>query len=810
MRPRVSPKTLAHLEWRRVRDRLAEHCRSPVGAAKAAAIDFAESAAELDARMTRTSEARALVDAGRGAPLGGVVDIERAAGLAARGALLEPEDLVAVGRVVEAAARCRKYFGDVSARAPTLAGIAAELIDAPDLGRALLDTFDEHGEVADSASGELGFLRTRVAGLHEQLKQRVHGLLSDPAYEGMLQDEYYTIREDRYVLPIRSGHKNHVDGIVHGWSGSGQTVYIEPQAVVEANNTLMMAQAEVDREIRRILIKLSRRVGEHARALVAAQAGLALLDVSWAAGLLSAELEATAPALVDEPRLLLKQARHPLLTLAGVEVVPNDLSLGDPQAVLVVTGPNTGGKTVALKTAGLSVLMALAGLHVPAGEGSVVPRVPGVFSDIGDEQSLDESRSTFSGHMANIIEIFDEMHRGSLVLLDELAVGTDPIQGAALAQAILEAFADRGSLVFVTTHYESLKALPFEDERFRNGAMGFDEGSSAPTYHLTFDVPGASSALRTARRLGLDERIVTRAAALAGPQQQALETVITTLEAEANAARKAREAAESEALRLENARRAAEQHEEKLRTRLREGLAKERDAALKEARAMRDELRKLKRSMRDEARRKDAKWVDSQRSEVEARIDKIVADKQAAAQHAAGPAPDPEVLRVGQKVWVVSLNNEAELVEGPDDKGKCVVRAGILTATVDVTDVRPRSAGRGGKAGQKAQRHAERAERKKAPRAAEPVDFESAPPQAPDNTVDVRGMRAHEAIDRVERFLDGLLEREQPIAFIIHGHGTGALKREVRAWCATSRYVREQRRGSRYEGGDGVTAVLLA
>lgn len=819
---RVSPKTLSHLEWARILDRLAWHCRSPVAAARAARLEFAEDAEALDARLVRTTEARRLVDRGHHAPLGGLVDIDRAVGLAARGAVLEPEDLIAVGRVIETAARCRKYFGDLDDDAPTLAAIAAGLLDAPDLGRALLDTFDEHGDVADSASGELGFLRTRVSGLHEQLKQTVHGLLSAPEFEGMLQDEYYTIREDRYVLPIRSGHKNHIDGIVHGWSGSGATVYIEPQSVVDANNKLMMAQAEVDREIRRILTRLSGQVGERARELRASQEALAQLDLAWAAGLLSKELDGSCPTLVDDGRLLLKRARHPLLVLGGVEVVPNDLALDRRQQVLVVTGPNTGGKTVALKTAGLATLMALAGLHVPADDGSLVPRVPGVYSDIGDEQSLDESRSTFSGHLANIIDIFRDLAPGSLVLLDELAVGTDPIQGAALAQAICEAFADRDTLVLVTTHYESLKALPFEDERFRNGAMGFDERSGTPTYHLTFDIPGASSGLRTARRLGLDARIVDRAAALAGPQQQALETVITRLERESHAARTAREEAEKEQLRLLNARKAAEALQAKLDARLKEGIAKERDRALEEARALRDELRALKKAMRDQARKADPKWIEKQQSAVEEKIAHVVAQKQAEAQRAAGPAPEPDELRPGQTVWVVSLNNEAELLEGPDDKGRCIVRAGIITATVDFEDLRARAFGKSADARRgRIARNTARAEARAAdpaparpadPEAAAAVeaDWESAPPQAPDNTVDVRGLRAHEAIEAVERFLDGLVEREQRIAFIIHGHGTGALKREIRQWLKTSRYAREHRRGGRYEGGDGVTAVLLA
>ncbi|MCA9542356.1 MAG: endonuclease MutS2, partial [Myxococcales bacterium] len=456
-----------------------------------------------------------------------------------------------------------------------------------------------------------------------QLKEKVHGLLSDPGIADMLQDEYYTIREDRYVLPIRSGHKNHLDGIVHGWSGSGATVYIEPQPVVEANNRLLMAQADVDREIRRILTRLSKQVGERADEIRAAQDGLVALDLAWSAGILSRELDAVEPVLTDDARLELKRARHPLLLLGGVKVVPNNLTLGAPQTVLVVTGPNTGGKTVALKTAGLCTLMALAGLHIPAAEGSVVSRVPGVFTDIGDEQSLDESRSTFSGHIANIVEILDAMHRGSLVLLDEIAVGTDPIQGAALAQALGEAFADRGALLVVTTHYESLKALPFEDNRFRNGAMGFDGSSGQPTYTLTLDVPGTSSALRTARRLGLDERIVDRAVHLAGPQQGALEAVVQRLEAETAALHKARKIAEADANRLANARAAAEAHEQKLRERLREGLAKERDQALREARHLRDELRHLRRTLRDEGKRRDEAFVEHQLAKAEKVVETI-------------------------------------------------------------------------------------------------------------------------------------------------------------------------------------------
>lgn len=802
MMPRVPDKTLRHLEWSRVLGRLAEHCRGPVAADAAARLPFAADRRELDARLARTTEARRLLDAGRSVPLSGVPDVVPAARAGRRGGLLEPEQLIAVGHHLEAAARCRRYLADLEDEAPLLAELALGLADEPDLGRALLDAFDEHGELADSASGELGYLRTRVGTLHEQLKQRVHGLLGDPEYEGMLQDDYYTIREDRYVLPIRSGHKRHVEGIVHGWSASGQTVYIEPQPVVEANNKLLMAQAEVNREIRRVLTRLSRQVGEAARAIEGSQQALVAIDLAVAAGLLSKELEATPPALTHAPRLRLKAARHPLLLLAGVEVVPNDILIEPPHQVLVVTGPNTGGKTVALKTAGLCALMTLAGLHVPCAEGTTLPAFPGVFTDIGDEQSLDESTSTFSGHIANVNAILGAMTPGSLVLLDELAVGTDPLQGAALAQAVLEGFASRESLVVVTTHYESLKALPFDDARFRNGAMGFEVDRGAPTYHLTLDVPGSSSALRTARRLGLAADIVDRAEALAGPQQKALQTVIEALEREAAQARIEREGAEEERRVLRAARESAEEIEGKLRQRLRDGLARERDAALEAARKLRDQVQKAQRELKGQ--RRDATWLADQKSKAERAIDEVVAAKEAEKQAAAGPAPAPQTLKAGQRVWVVSLGAEAELIGPPDDRGRCEVRAGILTVKVDAADLRPVSA-------KQAKRNRDEIEGRRPPSAATAaVDWDNAPPQTPDNTCDLRGMRAHEALEKVERFLDAQFERDRSIAFIIHGHGTGALKREVRQWLRTSRYARDQRPGQRHEGGDGVTAVLLA
>ena len=312
----LSEKTIGHLEWGRVCERLAYHCRGPIAALGLPDLRPTRDASELRARLDRATESRQLIDAGLTVPIGHAEDVHLPLVMANRHGVLDAESLAAIGGVIESAMRCRRYLLDIADRAPALAAVAESLADLPDLGRELRDSFNERGELSNSASGELYELRHRVTGLHSQLKELVQGLVSDQQYEGMLQDEYYTIREDRYVLPIRSGHKNHVDGIVHGWSGSGATVFIEPQSVVEANNRLVFAQADVDREVHRILQRLSRRVGENAEEISRSLDALAVLDLAWASGLLSKELNGVRAEISSKPIIRLTAARHPLLSSA--------------------------------------------------------------------------------------------------------------------------------------------------------------------------------------------------------------------------------------------------------------------------------------------------------------------------------------------------------------------------------------------------------------------------------------------------------------------------------------------------------------
>ncbi|MEE2755308.1 MAG: endonuclease MutS2 [Myxococcota bacterium] len=798
----ITQKSQTHLDWNRIREAIADRCRTPLAYDRARSLLPLSSRVEISESLALTSEARRLFDQGYRLPIGQPGDVRPAARLAARGGTLSPDELVAIGAVLESIRRCRRQLLEIGESAPLMFNFVADLVEQADLEAELRICFNDRGELSEHASGDLYDLRNRVETLHSQLKDTVHGLVNDSSFEGMLQDEYFTIREDRYVLPIRSGHKNHVDGIVHGWSGSGATVYIEPQKVVDANNRLVLAQAEVDREVRRILSKLSAQVGRQANEIEQALETLGKLDYAWACGHLSSEMTCSQPVIGQGSTLSLKNARHPLLLLSGTDVVPNDIELDGQHAVLVLTGPNTGGKTVALKTVGLCVTMALSGLHIPAAPGSKVPLSPSIFSDIGDEQNLDESLSTFSGHIANLNLIFGKLEEHSLVLLDELVVGTDPVQGAALAQAILEAFAELGAKVIVTTHYETLKLLPFTDDRFRNGAMGFDPSTGQPSYRLSLDSPGASSALQTARRLGLDDQIVRRAEELAGPQQQALQNVIETLEQERDQLHKFRTSAEQESIRLEIARKSFEARDKKLKERLKKGLENEQSAALTDARKLRDDLKQIRKSIRKKVVAGDADWLETAQKKAGDVASKLSQTAQEAEHAMAGPELDPASLTIGQAVWVVSLRAQATLTSGPDAKGRCEVKAGIMTAKVDLSDLRSNRFGKEEKKKELRTQKASTRPKKKG--------WDAVSPQIPDNTLDLRGARVSDALARVEQFLDMCYGRDFGSAFIIHGHGTGALKQEVRSWLRSSPYVSEQRPGLRHEGGDGVTAVLLA
>ncbi len=469
-------------------------------------------------RAAEIAEARRLASEDARLPLGGIVDVAGAISRVRKAAALDAAELVAVASTARALAKLRAHLKD-EARAPRLAARAASIADLGHVYHPILDAFDADGRLVDHASDALGPLRRAVTALKAQLERRMEEALLDERFAPYLQDAYYTQREERYVLPVRTDGKGFVRGIVHGTSQSGQTLFIEPEDIVDLNNRAKLAEAEVADEERRILAKLSGWVAEEADAIDLGLAAAGHLDVVAAAAVMADDTVASEPILEAEPRIALLHARHPLMLLAERRCVANDVTL-DAGGTLVISGPNAGGKTVALKTVGFAALMARAGLHLAAESGSAIGWFVDVFTDIGDAQSLERDLSTFSGHIVNLREMLAAARPGALVLIDEIAVGTDPDQGASLAQAVLEALSAAGATTLVTTHYDRLKSLGAASSeaapKFANASVGFDLARLEPTFKLHLGTPGSSGALAVARRMGLADAICERARELLG------------------------------------------------------------------------------------------------------------------------------------------------------------------------------------------------------------------------------------------------------------------------------------------------------
>jgi DNA mismatch repair protein MutS2 len=624
-------------------------------------------------------------------------------------------------------------------------------------------------------------------------------------YEGVLQDRFVTEREGRWVLPVRSDAHERFPGIVHATSSSGSTLFVEPRAVVPMGNRLKVLEADVKREEEAIYARLSLLVSDALPSVDAAARALALADVRAATAKLARDQALVFPEIVDEPRLDLKRARHLLLALDLPHVVPSDLVLQAERAI-VVSGPNAGGKTVALKTMGLAALMVRAGIPVPCEGGSTIGLFDVVLTDVGDDQSLQKNLSTFSAHISNLAEILLETTRGALVLLDELAGGTDPREGEALAAGVLDSLCARGGAVAATTHYEGLKALALADSRFVNASVGFDIATMTPTFQLAMGVPGSSSALAVARRFGMPSTVIERAERFLTREDQNFEVVVKKLHDERAA--------------LELARAAAEQREQEarvLRTRLEGELemarSREKRALGEEARELMDRLRRAREDLRGAQARLRAKKIEPEAlREAERAVERV------AGEVAIGGALEALVvgggvgeverapvraldLRRGARVWVQRLRAEADVVEvlaGEQVK----VAAGALKLTVAVSDLRavvqPEAPSR----------PALRALSGRA--AAVGVLPEEALIQTRDNTCDLRGLRVDDAVAMATTFLDRALGDGQRAVFLLHGHGTGALREAVREELGRTRYVARFRSAERDQGGDGVTVVWLA
>lgn len=788
-------RTEAELGWPRILEALAARCRLPAGRRRALALPFQPTAADAREALLRVGEARALSEAGVALPLGGIGDVEPHVDRVARGGVLEPVALRECAALVRAAARTRQALRARSEESPRLWAAAEPLTDAPSLADRIERAIEPSGAISDRASPALAEARERARGLHRALKVQVEALLDDADMQRHLRDRYFTIRNERYVLPILAGARSAVPGIVHNASQSGQTLFVEPDSMVELGNELSIANAVAAEEEQRILRELSEALHAAAGTLAHDLAALAGLDVLEASARLASDLDAHAPEVAPAAAgFELRSLRHPLLVLQGKPVVASDVRVSPPQRALIVSGPNGGGKTVAITAVGLSALMLRAGLPVAAAAGSRLPFFLEVAAAVDEKGDLAKDLSTFTAHLAAVREMLAGAVPGSLVLVDEIAADTDPREGAALAAAILEALVERGALVLVTTHLDELKALALTDARYANARVGFDAERLRPTYQLHLGTPGSSSAIEVAGRVGLPPAVVERARAALGGHGGALGQALRALDEErARLEAERRRAAET----LERSRRAEE------RARAAEEAARraEREAAARVGAALAEELEAARAEVAELLAELQAKPSVKAATDAAARVEAWRATVAGAARTAqaraeAGPEalPSGRVER-GARVRIVSLGQDGEVVEV--EGGSAVVRAGPLKVRRPVSDLLPLQ----GKAREAALGRS-RAERLSAAAEARPDA-----PRSAERRLDVRGLHVEELAREVDRFLDRLYSAGEAECVVFHGHGTGALKQAVREHLAASPYVGAFRPGDRHEGGDGVTVV---
>jgi DNA mismatch repair protein MutS2 len=797
----MDANALRTLEFPKILDRLSKHASFSAGKELALGLQPSTDIREVVRRQRVTAEARRLQELKPRTGLQGAHDVRSLAEKAERGGILLPEELLNVASTLECARELKTSIARLGDDLPLLAAVVDGIESLVKTTENINRSINQRMEVTDQASPALGAIRREVRTLHDRLYTRMQEILSSSYSKGIAQESIITIRDGRYVIPVKADYRGQLKGIVHDTSGSGATVWVEPLVVVELGNKWREAQFEEEREIERVLKALSGEIGAQSQAVIWDVEALAEIDLALAKARFGDEIGAVElpyegeeqPWIVEAPaELHLLQARHPLLK---PPVVPSTITLGGAYRVLLITGPNTGGKTVALKTAGLLPLMAQAGLPVPADSGSKVPVFDSVFADIGDEQSIEQSLSTFSSHITKIIGVLREVGSKSLVLLDELAAGTDPTEGSALARSILMALLDAGALVVATTHHGELKAFAHNTDGVTNASVEFDLATLSPTYHLSIGLPGRSNALEIAQRLGMPQRVIDDARRAIAPEQLQVEDLLSEL-------RRERDQAKESARTEEIARREAEEIREKLAMRLdaadveRERIVEKARAALEKDVARAQKL--IAEAEQDVDKQKLAAADDKMRQALEEAV--ALAKKHATPKPrrqrreprvAAIPAgPPPESIVEGDHVWLRGMDRWGEAM-GTPERGEVEVRLGPLRSRVKLSQV-------------------EKVQRVAPTKVQGEVRQNVAPPRDVPPEIEIRGQTVDEAMPTIEQYLDEAFRAGLPWTRIVHGKGTGVLRKQVRDLLAKHPLVKSYEEARREEGGEGVTIAYLA
>jgi len=813
----MDSKTLQVLEYPKILERLKAFCDFSASMELARTLEPTDSHDLALVRLAETSEARKLFSV-QDIGIGGAHDIRPAADLAARGGVLDPQQLLDVKSTLISCRELKRSLERKTDEYPRLAQIAAGLPASHGIVDAITRVLSERGEVLDSASPKLGTLRREIKIAHDRLMSRLQKYLTESASK--LQEPIITQRDGRYVIPLRAEFKGQIKAVVHDQSSSGATLFVEPLPVVELNNKVRELELQERDEERRILYQLSVEIGEHREELIYGVENLAMLDLIFAKAKYAEELKATEPLLrqksnvqrqksankvedtesddvrpetFDVPQMKLLNARHPLLDPNSV--VPIDVDPKPGARAIIITGPNTGGKTVSLKTVGLLALMAQSGLHIPTQSGSELPCFHAVYADIGDEQSIEQSLSTFSGHITNIIRILKQLDHRSLVIFDELGAGTDPQEGAALARAILTHLLEAGCTTLVATHYPELKTFAHSTEGVVNASLEFDIKTLRPTYHLTIGLPGRSNALLIAQRLGLPQPIIDSAKAEIHPDELRADKLLDDIRKERNRTSRERRKLEKARDRLEAQTREIETRLEKIEDERRAVLGKARAEGELEVAVLKQNIDSLKTQLKKAKQPLEAlKEIEEKVEEIEEKIEAPVARQYPSVKMTSKVERPSGALKLGERVTVSTLNADGVLTALGESDAE--VQIGSLRVRARLVDLQRKSSEQS------------------------PVSSDQSPAvsrqssitssKSPGIELNLRGKLVEDGLEELERYLERAYSSGLLFVRIVHGKGTGKLREAVRNALRDSPYVASFEEPKDNEGGAGVTVANMA
>lgn len=785
----MKERTLRVLEFTKIRDMLTEKALTPLGAEKCQALVPSTNFQEISEWQEETEEALVVLTYVGGHPMASFSDVRPYLALCDKGATLSPKALLEIATLMRACRTARSALVTERDNTPRLKEKASLLGSFRNLEDDITTAILSEDEIADKASNELANIRRHLRGATERIKERLNSMIRSSAYQKYLQDPILTMRNDRYVLPVKAEYRASVPGLVHDQSASGATLFIEPMAAVEMGNELKQWEAKEKQEIERILAALSAEVAPYAVQLKENLELLAELDFAFAKGLLSRDMSGVTPKMNRDGFISIIRGRHPLIDRE--KVVPSNLWMGREFTTLIITGPNTGGKTVTLKTVGLFTLMAQAGLHVPADLGTELAVFQQVFADIGDEQSIEQSLSTFSGHMTNIVGIMNEVTADDLVLFDELGAGTDPTEGAALAQTILTALLRKQVRTLATTHYSELKAFALSTPGVENASVEFNVETLRPTYRLSIGVPGKSNAFEISRKLGLSEGLIDEAKKLLSTEDKRFEDVIANAEYHRQVAEKERKLAEQAAAETTKLRDEAEFLRREMEAKREASLRKAKDEARRILENARRESESVMRELK-QMKKSAASGPDMQAAALRKRLeDGIDSLSEGLAQKADRVDKPPKTLKVGDEVEILNLKTRGVVLSAPDAKGEVQLQAGIVKLKAHISQLRLVKEEPAKK--QKSSFHAETGAMTRT------VPMEC----------DVRGMALDEAIPVVDQYLDEAVLASLTEVSIIHGKGTGVLRSGIQQHLRRHPHVKSFRLGVYGEGESGVTVVTL-